>query len=63
MEKTHWWKDAKIGHWWKNPDGKLFDESHTLKTYWDEENYCFRCGNCNTEVKEGVICKCAEKNS
>ncbi|GAB62481.1 hypothetical protein KSU1_C0885 [Candidatus Jettenia caeni] len=52
----------RVGHWWKNPKNELFDESHTLRTYWDEEKYCFRCGNCNTEVKEGTVCKCAKEN-
>ncbi|MDN3509955.1 MAG: hypothetical protein NG784_01415 [Candidatus Jettenia sp.] len=53
----------RVGHWWKNPKNELFDESHTLRTYWDEEKYCFRCGNCNTEVKEGTVCKCAKENT
>ena len=50
----------RLGHWSKNPKGVFYDESHMLKTYWDEEKYCFRCGNCNTEIKEGVVCKCAK---
>lgn len=50
----------RIGHWSKNPKGVFYDESHTLKIYWDEENNCFRCGDCNTELREDVICKCAK---
>lgn len=52
----------RVGHWSKSPKGEFFDESHTLRTYWDEEKYCIRCGNCHTEVREGTVCNCAKKN-
>jgi hypothetical protein len=59
---VHERKNRRVGHWWKNPDGKFFDESHTLITYWDEEKYCFRCGSCNAKIEEGSVCKCSKSS-